>query len=209
MENTVAAFERARQEGAAAVELDVRTCAGGELVVFHDPKADGRLVAEAPRRELSRLGIPTLADALAWATRTGMGLNVELKHDVPSRRRLAHAAAQALRAARCELIVSSFDPLLLVAMAALLPGVARAILTNAHQGTYGAALHALARPGLVQAIHVERTQTSPAAIAAFHARGLRVGVWTVNDPREARDLARLGVDTLITDQPAAIVAALG
>jgi hypothetical protein len=30
----------------------------------------------------------------------------------------------------------------------------------------------------------------------------------VNDPREARDLARLGVDTLITDQPGTILAEL-
>src|SRR5262252_7903099 len=35
-ENTLAAFERARREGARAIELDVRTCAGGNAVVFHD-----------------------------------------------------------------------------------------------------------------------------------------------------------------------------
>jgi glycerophosphoryl diester phosphodiesterase len=36
-----------------------------------------------------------------------------------------------------------------------------------------------------------------------------VNVWTVNDAIEARDLAALGVDGLITDDPAGIALALG
>jgi glycerophosphoryl diester phosphodiesterase len=214
-ENTLGAFDRARAEGAAGVELDVRTCADGDLVVFHDTTLarltagkDARLVAGVPRAELARLGAPTLEEALAWAAPLAMTVNVELKHDVPSRPRLARAAAKALRGARADVLLSSFDPLLLVAMAALLPRVPRALLTNARQGRYGHAMHALARPGLLQALHLQRTETSPEAIARYRRRGLRVGVWTVNDPREAKDLARLGVDTLITDCPAVVVAAL-
>ncbi|RYE94070.1 MAG: glycerophosphodiester phosphodiesterase, partial [Myxococcales bacterium] len=34
-ENTLAAFEHAAAEGADGVELDVRVCGSGELVVFH------------------------------------------------------------------------------------------------------------------------------------------------------------------------------
>jgi glycerophosphoryl diester phosphodiesterase len=69
-------------------------------------------------------------------------------------------------------------------------------------------LRALARPGLVTALHLERRQTSPDEVAGYLARGLRVGVWTVNDPREATDLVSLGVESIITDQPAAIVTGL-
>ena len=32
----MAAFDRARAEGARAIELDVRTCIDGACVVFHD-----------------------------------------------------------------------------------------------------------------------------------------------------------------------------
>jgi glycerophosphoryl diester phosphodiesterase len=66
----------------------------------------------------------------------------------------------------------------------------------------------LATRPFVQAVHLERTQTDPAAIAAHHRRGLRVGVWTVNDPGEAVDLAALGVETLITDAPGLVLEAL-
>jgi glycerophosphoryl diester phosphodiesterase len=39
-------------------------------------------------------------------------------------------------------------------------------------------------------------------------RGLRLGVWTVNDASEAADLVALGVATIITDQPGAILEAI-
>src|SRR5438876_2738264 len=35
-ENTLAAFARARRDGADGVELDVMRCGSGEVVVFHD-----------------------------------------------------------------------------------------------------------------------------------------------------------------------------
>jgi glycerophosphoryl diester phosphodiesterase len=39
-------------------------------------------------------------------------------------------------------------------------------------------------------------------------KGLRVGVWTVNDPREAVDLVALGAASIITDRPGDILTAL-
>src|SRR5947209_7289473 len=36
VENTLAAFRRARSDGADGVELDVMRCATGEVIVFHD-----------------------------------------------------------------------------------------------------------------------------------------------------------------------------
>ena len=51
--NTVAAFVLARDMGAHAVELDVRQCATGELVVHHDPHlADGRIIAHVDKQHL-------------------------------------------------------------------------------------------------------------------------------------------------------------
>jgi glycerophosphoryl diester phosphodiesterase len=45
-------------------------------------------------------------------------------------------------------------------------------------------------------------------VAALHRANRLVGVWTVNDAAEARDLAALGVDWLITDSPEAIRTAI-
>jgi glycerophosphoryl diester phosphodiesterase len=68
-----------------------------------------------------------------------------------------------------------------------------------HESRY----HAFAArlPGVIgcDAIHLERTIASPDRIARLRGAGLVIGVWTVNDASEARDLAELGVDSLITD----------
>jgi glycerophosphoryl diester phosphodiesterase len=101
-------------------------------------------------------------------------------------------------------LISSFDPALLVMLGALAPSRPRALLTGARQ-RYAATLHAAVRPPFAYALHVERTQTEPRDIERWKVRGLKVGVWTVNDPDEARDLARVGVDFVITDRTAEIV----
>jgi glycerophosphoryl diester phosphodiesterase len=198
-ENTIAAFEQARSQGARAIELDVRNCGSGEVVVVHDP-------TRASLAELRGLGVPTLAEALAWARENDVAVNVELKHDVPSRLLLIERVRRIVRPSRADVLLSSFDPLLLAAAAVALPSIRRALLTSRHQRPRVPA--AIATLPYVHALHLERTQTQPATIAAHRRRGLRVGVWTVNDPREALDLLALGVETLITDAPGALLGAL-
>jgi glycerophosphoryl diester phosphodiesterase len=39
-------------------------------------------------------------------------------------------------------------------------------------------------------------------VVRAHRAGLQVVAWTVNDPELAVELARLGVDVLISDRPA-------
>jgi glycerophosphoryl diester phosphodiesterase len=198
-ENTLAAFEQARAQGARAIELDVRTCGSGEVVVIHDP-------TRASLEELRVLGVPTLAEALAWAHEKDVAVNVELKHDVPNRLLLLERVRRIVRPSRADVLLSCFDPFLLAAAAMALPGTRRALLTARNQRPRVPSV--LATLPYVQALHVERTQTQPASIARYRRRGLRLGVWTVNDPREAADLVALGVETLITDAPGAILGAI-
>jgi glycerophosphoryl diester phosphodiesterase len=94
-----------------------------------------------------------------------------------------------------------------VGVAVLSPKTPRALLTDPKQ-SYASTLHALARPRLVTALHVERHQATPRAIRTWKERGLRVGVWTVNDDSEAVALARAGADLLITDGPGVLLRAL-
>jgi len=63
-ENTLAAFELARTEGADGIELDVRLDGSGRVIVLHDPTlvrvtrgADTRHAEDIPSRELSRLDV--------------------------------------------------------------------------------------------------------------------------------------------------------
>lgn len=45
------------------------------------------------------------------------------------------------------------------------------------------------------------SQVDPASVQAAHDRGLKVWVYTVNDPDAAKELLDAGVDGVITDQP--------
>jgi glycerophosphoryl diester phosphodiesterase len=221
-ENTLASFERAKADGATAIELDVRTCGSGEVIVFHDATlarmtagTDARAVADVAWSDLRHIALvpsgeraPLLEDALAWAEANDVAVNVELKHDVPDRPKLARRVASSLARVKTDVLVSSFDPVLLVAMAAFAPRVRRAYLAHAEQGRWSRALLEASRAPAIFALHVERRQTSPGSIARWKARGLRVGVWTVNDAREAVDLVALGVDFVITDRAREVLGAL-
>jgi len=222
VENTIPAFAAAADEGAEAVELDVRVCRSGEVVVAHDPTlarltagADERAVADVPLTELARVAlpggarVPSLAEALAFARERRLPVNVEMKRDAPSRMAVVRALARLL--ARWDpkhpVLVSSFDPAMLAGLALLVPHVPRAVLV--HRTRWHEVHAATSLPVGAAAVHLDRTLTRPELVKALLRRGLVVNVWTVNDAAEARDLAALGVDGIITDTPAEMRAALG
>jgi glycerophosphoryl diester phosphodiesterase len=218
-ENTIAAFARARSEGALAIELDVRTCQGDDVIVLHDPDlarvtegSDRRAVATMSRAEVERVRIggvggervPSLEAVLDWA-KGRAALNVEAKHDVRDRFALARSIARTLRRhPAVEVLLSSFDPTLLAMLAVVAPRVPRAWLTHEGQASWERVWGPLAARAPVAAVHLERRQANPALVASLQRAGKKVGVWTVNDPREARDLAALGVDWIITDDVGAL-----
>ncbi len=55
---------------------------------------------------------------------------------------------------------------------------------------------------------VQLLERDPGFVERAHARGCRVFTWTVNDAAELDLALRLGVDTVITDHPEQVVAAL-
>jgi glycerophosphoryl diester phosphodiesterase len=210
-ENTLAAIRLAREAGADGVEIDVRPCRDGDLVVVHDvslARVGGvdRNVASLSLAELSaiRVGgepIPTLAEVIAYCRDQRLALNVELKRDVPSRSRAVIAAARALRNVdlRAALVVSSFDPLMLAGFRLVAPNIPTALLLEPSTRRYRLE-HAAHRFGV--AVHPARSMVTREWLERWHRRGLRVIVWTVNDPDEIRTLCDIGVDGIISDDPA-------
>lgn len=220
-ENTMAAFERAAEEGADAIELDVRLCAKGEVVVMHDPEltrvtngADTRQVHTLSYAELARVDLgegqhpPRLSEVLDWARGRRLRVNVELKRDVPNRTAVVRETAKLVKLlpdANRYVLVSCFDPLMLAGFRAFGTGVPSAFLFE--RG------HAHLKPWLwarglgADAAHPERVLTKPHEVARARSLGMVINVWTINDESEAIELAALGVDGLITDRPAAIRAA--
>jgi len=89
-ENTLLSFRKAFEQGANAVELDVRCSADGELVVIHDPTLDRTTngtgsVERMCLKELSALDagkgqrIPTLDEVLGLAKAAQGTLFIEIK----------------------------------------------------------------------------------------------------------------------------------
>ncbi len=103
-----------------------------------------------------------------------------------------------------DVLVSSFDPRLLARIKARAPHTRVALLTTPERKWSLPLARLLARSRFLHAVHLERTQVSPDLVRVLEHRGVRVGVWTVNDAREARALSELGVDWLIANNPSAL-----
>ena len=58
-----------------------------------------------------------------------------------------------------------------------------------------------------RAVHVDASLADARLVARAHRRGLKVGVYTVNDPAQADALRALGVDYIFSDIPEAVRAA--
>ncbi len=224
-ENTVAAFRRAFEDGAPMVELDVALTADGVPVCMHDRTVrrttTGRgAVARMRAAEVRRLDagssfgpgfrgepVPTLAEALA----AGDGLfNVEVKpvgrpEEVP---RVLAAVLAVVRQAEAvdRVLLSSFDRRVVAAAVASEPDIRVALVIERRRDPETVVDEAVALG--VDALHVHRTRISPELVAACHRVGLPVGAFTVDRPDQARRFARLGVDYLFADDPAAIAALL-
>jgi glycerophosphoryl diester phosphodiesterase len=214
-ENTLPAFEAARRLGADGVELDVRLCASGEVVCCHDPtlrRLAGKDVRirttswdELRRHDLGGASLCCLDEVLDLWGPHGI-VNVELKHDDVEVAALARATVAVIRRfPRAAVLISSFDPAALDAIAALAPRVARGQLVRPFlRPGASRALAALDRPGLV-AVHPWYGDATAARIAAWRARGLDVNVWTVDDPARATALRDAGASMVISNTPAVLL----
>lgn len=226
-ENTHAAFELSRIEGAAGVELDVRLVKTGEIVVMHDTtltrvtnKADRRTVeqltwAEAQSADIGKgEKVPLLSDVLDWAAQHDQVVNVEVKSDVRRRRDLLRGVVDLLARhphAPRGVLLSSFDPRFIWRLSRALPNIPSAFLfhTKSPMARAAALVGAATFSRLgARAVHPEHVLVTEARMAAWRSKGVLVGVWTVNDPARARELSALGVDYIVSDNPGAILAGI-
>lgn len=201
-ENTVAAVRDAAPV-ADAVEVDVRRCATGELVVCHDATVDrttdgSGAVGDLPLSDLQSLSVegsgepvPTLGAVLA-AVPPGVEVFVELKE-----RGLVGDVLAAIAAADVDAMVQSFDATVVDRLRAAPPGVARALLfAEAPERNL-----ARARELDCDVVGVHQALATPAFVRVAHDAGLRVHAWTVTEEGSAATLAAAGVDAVVSDDP--------
>lgn len=209
-ENTLEAFKAAADLGADEVELDVRPGADGSIVVHHDATVGGgRPVVELSRDELPD-GVCLLEEALDICDGANLAVNVEIKalpgdpdHDRADAFAGQVAAVLGSRyggtAALESTLVSSFWPATLTRVresdSRLRTGLLCFDLSD-----FAALIEAVAGGGHTAVNPWEGMLDEDMVISAGRA-GLEVNVWTVDDPDRIAELARWGVDGIITNAP--------
>lgn len=217
-ENTLAAFTRAEEIGAHGIELDAKLTADGFVVVHHDLTLDRTTNGEGLLRkktltELKQLDagshfdpsfmgerIPTLEEVV-----TSVGpkllINVELTNYGSMYDRLVPVVAKLIRHYRLEprVLLSSFSPIALLQAKYICPDVRSGLLIQSGS-------HWLLRKFMEVVIphddlHPPDEMVDGELLRNQHDHGRHVRVWTVNKPGRVAELAALGVDAIISNDP--------
>ena len=216
-ENTLAAFEKAREAGADGVELDVMLSADGEVVVLHDFRVerttDGQ--GRAGTLTLSELKaldagswfgpqfggerIPTLREVFEWAGKDIL-LNIELKSVSPRSDGLEAKVVDIVReyGLQRRVLLSSFNPLVLRRVKQMAPDLNTGLLYAGDLPLYlrRAWLRPLARP---DALHPQYELVTETYLVWGRRRGYRVNVWAPDKVPDLRRLIAQQVDIIITN----------
>jgi glycerophosphoryl diester phosphodiesterase len=211
-ENTLAAVRRAIEAGTDWVEIDVQETLDGEVVVIHDSDFmklagnplkvwDGTLAQVqdidvgswfAPAFSAER--VPRLADVLE-EVRGKARLVIELKyygHDQQLEQRVVDIVEEAGMVDDVAIMSLKYDGMQKIR--ALRPAWTIGLLSAKSVGS-------LANLD-VDFLAVNTAMASSGFVRRAQARGKQVFVWTVNEPVTMHRMISLGVDGMITDEPA-------
>jgi glycerophosphoryl diester phosphodiesterase len=211
-ENTLAAIEGAITDGADWVEFDVQEIADGTVVVWHD--SDFKRIAGVDRKiwdvtieelrgidigswfapEFEDQRVPTLAEVLELC-KGKIKLNIELKY-YGHNDRLEEKVIEQVEAAGLvsDVVIMSLKQELVERVQELRPDWTAGLLT------------AVALGDLTKLEVDFYAVNTPIARRRFirnvHGLDREVYVWTVNEPVQMSAMMSLGVDNIITDEPA-------
>ena len=224
-ENSLRGFMLAMTLGADMVETDVRATADGALVLAHDEVVEvpGRRAIQISHTALATLrrvalsGEPpaTLGEALDLRHHGApLAFNLDIKTGDTAR-----ALVRVLRAAgrREGILLTGHAPSTFTAVRAAEPWVCAALTCSAGRRTapartlaralpmpggllLGRHLADTARRARVRALTLEHPFATSATVRVCHHAGLRVLVWTVDDPARMRALRAAGVDGITTNR---------
>jgi glycerophosphoryl diester phosphodiesterase len=211
-ENTMAAFHRALEDGADWVEIDVQETADGQVVVMHD--SDFKKVAgnalkiwDANLADLEDIDIgswfapefadervPLLSDVLE-ACKGKAGVTIELKyygHDEQLEQRVIDIVEELDMAS--EIVVMSLKQKGVERVQALRPDWTVGLLAAVAVGD-------LTKID-VDFLAVSDKMATRSFVRSAQKAGKEVHVWTINDAVGMSSKFGLGIDNVITDEPA-------
>lgn len=208
-ENTLASFQKALNLSVDMIELDVHKSKSGEIVVIHDNTVDKTTngsgkVGELTLKELKKLDagngerIPTLTEVLDLVDNK-IKINIEIKTRDATKGvvKIIEEYVQKNYTYK-SFLVSSFDYRNLIKVKLLNFKIPLGVITKRKL-----ILLNLLFAQLVNAysINILYTSVSKKIIKQAHALGLKVFVWTVNEPRDIERMKKLGVDGVFSDYP--------
>ena len=211
----MAAFRAAIAAGAEGVEFDVRLTRDGVPVIIHDNSLyrTARLphrIADLSLSELQHVdpSVPSLEQLFMLFESNNLGLYLELKCDSPAEHvPLAKACCELINeySLRDRLMIECFDLNALVVVKNIDSEIKTAALF--HQSFFP------------EQLIIEKALAIEASAVALHHRlargrlvqkardaGLHIAVWTVDDPAWVERAKATGIDALITNDPAAMLA---
>ncbi len=206
LENTLESIERAIEDGADIVEVDIQRTADGVLVLSHDEDLKRSFNVDINIRQArwediktvstGRYRITTLREALELtAGRVGMFLEVKKPEDALAVAQLV----EELKAQNWAAVISFYPEALEALKGRLLTGLVYArppgMIPEAKKLGCGFVLP-------------KYTLATQKAVDFAHRLRLFVVAWTVNEPERARELFQRGVDGVATDHVELIKKAL-
>ena len=202
-ENTLRSFKKALEIGVDAIEFDVRKTKDDQLVVIHDPDVkrttDGEgVVSELTLEEIKGFStekgekIPTLKEALDFLDKK-VKIVIELKETGYEEKVLAAVRENGLEK---NVVIVSFKEEALRKVKDLDKEVATGLIYVKHKNPVKAALD-LEASYLLPLYRFTHT----ANVEKAHENGLKVIVWTINNPEEVKEYQKKGVDGIASDKP--------
>lgn len=225
-ENSLLAFRNALGLGVDYLEFDVHLSRDGEVVVIHDPTLERTTSGQGPVRDksleelkalrlkdhagaLTAETIPTLDEVAALGAQGKRGMLLEIKVD-DRRQRYPGIEEKVLaildrRGMTASTVVMAFEPETWRRVRELRPDVtAGALYSPGTLRAMGSTVsHELeeARKAGVGLVGLHQSLVDAAAMTAARSLGVRLGVWTVNEPAALRAFIDQKVGVVITDRP--------
>ena len=213
IEGSKAAYEGALAQGADGFECDVRLTKDKQIICYHDADTK-RLsgidlkIAETTSNELNEKVKPySFADLLDLAISNNKDLVIETKHPVPTGG-LIETELRNLLSNKASLIQKSGIRVLLISFSYL---ATLRNLRSGHQSAYLIQSKILSKinPAPIIGPNIKLVRENPEFISTQIKKGKKVFVWTVNNEADLQLCARLGVNAVMSDNPARARKVLG
>jgi glycerophosphoryl diester phosphodiesterase len=209
LENTMPAFQACVDLGYRYLETDVQVTADGVLVAFHDPtlervtdssgRVDSLTWSEVSKARIGgREPIVALEDLLGAWPDVRFNLDIKAAGVLAPLLRMVHR----LQAADRICLGSFSDARIAAARTSLGPRGVAALRLSSYSPRAAGLVRIQAGCAQVPLQLGGRALVDERFLAAAHARGLQVHVWTVDTVEESTAMLDLGVDGLMTDRPA-------